>query len=144
MGQFAVYSGAGASRYPGRWNVRGQAMIYTAEHYSTGMLEKLVSLGDVPPNQRFIEIDIPKGTSYEVVIEGQLPGWSDDDQRVAKTHGSKWFNEARTAILFVPSLAARMENNVLINPNHPEAQNIKPGLETPVLWDRRLFAPPPV
>ena len=79
------------------------------------------------------------GTSYEVVVEGQLPGWSDDDQRVAKTHGSKWFNEVRTAILFVPSLAARMENNVLINPSHPEARRIKPGLETPVLWDRRLF-----
>lgn len=91
--------------------------------------EKLVSLGDLPPNQRFIEIEIPKGTSYEVVVEGQLPGWADDDQRVAKTHGSKWFNEVRTAILFVPSLAARMENNVLINPSHPDARHIKPGRE---------------
>jgi hypothetical protein len=32
-----------------------------------------------------------------------------------------------------------MENNVLINPSHPDAQHIKPGRETPVLWDRRLF-----
>jgi RES domain-containing protein len=139
IGQFEVYSGVGASRYPGRWNVRGQEMIYAAEHYSTGMLELLVSLGDLPPNQHFIEIEMPKGTSYEVVVDGQLPGWSNDDRRVAKTHGSKWFNEVRTAILFVPSLAARMENNVLINPSHPDAQHIKPGRETPVLWDRRLF-----
>jgi RES domain-containing protein len=56
-----------------------------------------------------------------------------------KLHNVEWFNEVRTAILFVPSVAARMENNVLINPSHPDAPHIKPGRGSPVLWDRRLF-----
>lgn len=42
-------------------------IIYTSEHYSTAMLEKLVHASSVlPPNQHHIRITIPNGTSYEI------------------------------------------------------------------------------
>lgn len=61
---------------PGRWNTRGCPIIYTSEHYSTVLLEKLVhGSGRLPPNQHDIEITIPRELSYKVFLQPSLPGW---------------------------------------------------------------------
>ncbi|MFM1814401.1 MAG: hypothetical protein RLZ98_1096 [Pseudomonadota bacterium] len=137
-GRFQIYSGEGAALVEARWHRKGQEVIYASEHYSTAMLEKLAHFGGVlPDGQHFVEIDIPHGTSYEVVTKDSLPGWIDES--IARGFGSKWLDEHRSAILLVPSFVAREERNILINPNHDEAKRIKPGLETPIWWDARLF-----
>lgn len=138
-GGYPVYSGDGSRENEGRWNALGQDMIYAAEHYSTAMLEKLVRTVEMPSNQYFVEIEIPAGVSYEVVTRDLLPGWHDEDAVIARTFGSAWFDACRSAILIVPSVVARVDRNVLINPNHGDAPRIDVGLETPVHWDRRLF-----
>jgi RES domain-containing protein len=140
QGRYPIYSGQGAAMVEGRWHKRRQDVIYTSQHYSTAMLEKLVHFnGILPPNQHFIEISIPAGTSYEIVTKDSLPGWT--DARRARAFGAVWFEEKRSAILIVPSFVAREETNVLINPNHADAKTIRPGLEKPVWWDRRLADP---
>lgn len=73
-GEHPVYSGAGSRRYPGRWNERGQAVIYASEHYSTALLETLARTGEVPRNQHYVAIEIPAGVTYEVVTKGQSAG----------------------------------------------------------------------
>lgn len=140
-GRFPIYSGKGAAPVEGRWHTLGQEVIYASEHYSTAMLEKLVHVnGILPPNQHFVEIEIPSGVSYEVVTKDTIDDWSSFDGKNARAFGSKWLSETRSALLFVPSCVAREENNVLINPKHSDAQRIRPGLEKPVWWDKRLFA----
>jgi RES domain-containing protein len=139
-GLYPIYSGEGSARVEGRWHERGQEVIYASEHYSTAMLEKLVHWnGILPPNQHCIEITIPHGVSYEVVTKDSLPGWTDPG--LARPFGARWLAERRSAILLVPSIVARMERNVLINPLHADAKCIAPGLEEPVVWDARLFRP---
>lgn len=139
-GEHSVYSGEQAKTDPGRWNDLDQAVIYTARYYSTAMLEKLVHLsGEMPSNQHFIQITIPHGTSYIVVTKDILPGWADPSRNQARAFGSKWYDDRRSAILIVPSVVARMENNVLINPEHRDADQIDPGMESPIWWDERLF-----
>jgi RES domain-containing protein len=143
-GAYPIYSGIGTARNSGRWHVKGQAVIYCAEHLSTALLEKLVHYsGRIPSNQHYIAIVIPNGTTYEVVTPDLVTGWERPDQQASRAFGRKWIEEARSAILCVPSVVARMENNVLINPAHPDFPSIKPGLETPVTWDKRLFASTP-
>ena len=67
-GHFPVWSAEGARRVTGRWHEAGAEVIYASATYSTAMLEMLAHWNGVPPpNQHFIEITIPKGTSYEVV-----------------------------------------------------------------------------
>jgi RES domain-containing protein len=106
------------------------------------MLEKLARFnGILPPNQHFIEIEIPSGTSYEVVTKDTIPEWARPDSQQARRFGSNWFDERRSAILLVPSYVAREETNVIINVNHPDAKMIRTSLEKPVWWDDRLFAP---
>ena len=115
-------------------------MIYASEHYSTALLETLARTGEMPRNQHYVEIDIPAGVTYEVVTKDTLPGWCDVDAAVARSVGSTWYQEQRSAILIVPSVVARVERNVLIHPYHDDAREIHVGLETPVYWDSRLFA----
>jgi RES domain-containing protein len=45
-------------------------------------------------------------------------------------------------VLLVPSVVAREEWNVLVNPAHLEAKRILVGEPRPVIWDERLFPRP--
>ena len=115
-------------------------MIYASEHYSTAMLEKLVhNNGILPPNQHFIEITVPNGITYEFLDTARLPDWAEDNEKASTAYGSQWQRERRSAILIVPSVVARVDRNVLINPEHAEFSRITHDLARPVWWDRRLF-----
>ncbi|MCR9218453.1 MAG: RES domain-containing protein [bacterium] len=139
-GQYPVYSAEGARRVQGRWHQVGDRVIYASIHYSTAMLEKLVHWnGALPPNQHFIEVTIPAGLTYEVVTPDILPDWHRPDGEAARRFARSWYDEARSVVLLVPSVVARMEQNLIINADHAEFPAIKPGLETPVWWDERLF-----
>lgn len=104
------------------------------------MLEKLAaSSGLMPPNQHYVEITLPRGLSYESVTPDLLPGWDARRQTTSRAFAVSWASEARSAILLVPCFVARLEQNVVINPQHPEFSDIEVGLPMPVWWDRRLF-----
>lgn len=140
-GEFPIYDTEGSRLYPGRWNTPASPMIYTSEHYSTAMLEKLVhSNGILPANQHFIKIRIPNGTSYEIFRPEKHPGWDSRNESVCKQFGQQWYEETRSALLIVPSIPARVERNFLINLDHPEADSIDYELPEPVWWDKRLFS----
>jgi RES domain-containing protein len=138
-GEFPIFSGEGARRYPGRWNVAGQGMIYASLCYSTSLLEKLVRTTIMPPDQHYVSINIPAGISYEEFNEAKVPGWDADNSLAAKSFGSIWYDSGRSAILIVPSVVARLDRNVLINSDHPEFRRIKASREAPIWWDGRLF-----
>lgn len=139
-GQYPIFDATGSTIAPGRWNDTTTPMIYASKNYSTAMLEKLVhGSGHLPPNQHFVEITIPNGISYEVVTSHTLPGWEDSAFSSSRPFGTQWQMDRRSAILIVPSVVARMDENILINPEHPEFSQITCGLHQPVWWDSRLF-----
>lgn len=139
-GEHPIFDAEDSRLYPGRWNTPTSPVIYTSEHYSTAMLEKLVRFGSImPANQHFIRITIPRGTSYEMFLPEAHPGWDGRDQSVCKAVGEEWYQAARSALLIVPSIPARIERNILINARHLEAAAIRHDLPQPVWWDDRLF-----
>jgi RES domain-containing protein len=90
-GDFPVYDARGSALYPGRWNDRDTPVIYAGEHYSTAMLEKLAQGNkELPPNQHYIAITIPRGTTFETVTRDHLPGWDTPEPLASRTHGSLW------------------------------------------------------
>jgi RES domain-containing protein len=118
-------------------------MLYTSEHYSTALLEKLVHWnGVLPAGQHYIRLTIPNGTSYEVFQPAAHPGWDARSESVCKAVGDGWYASGRSAILIVPSMPARLDRNFLINLQHPEARAIAHDLPAPVWWDERLFSTP--
>ena len=139
-GAHPIFDATGSKLFPGRWNTAASPMIYSCELYSTAMLEKLVhGSGSLPPNQHFIEITIPNGVSYDVVTPATLPGWDAMDGAVSKAFGEGWQKSKRSLLLLVPSVVARRERNILINPDHAEFHQITHSLHEPVWWDARLF-----
>jgi RES domain-containing protein len=139
-GAHPIFDATGSKLWPGRWNTGASPMIYTSEHYSTAMLEKLAhGNGRIPPNQHWIAITIPPGVSYEVFSTSHHPGWDAEDCLVPKSFGHAWQQSGRSLLLIVPSVVARMERNVLINDGHPEARQITHSLHEPIWWDERLF-----
>lgn len=139
-GAFPIFDATGSKLFPGRWNTHASPVIYASEHYSTCMLEKLAhGNGRMPPNQHFVEITIPGGVTYEVVSTAHLPDWADEAAVVAKAFGEAWQRARRSLLLLAPSVVARMERNVMINPEHPDFPAVTHGLHQPVWWDGRLF-----
>jgi len=142
-GAHPIFDATGSKLWPGRWNTAASPMIYTSEHYSTAVLEKLVhGNGQMPPNQHWIEITIPPGVSYEMFSAAHHPGWDAEDCLVSKAYGEAWRRSRRSLLLIVPSVAARMERNLLINDSHPEAHRVTRSLHQPLWWDSRLFHAP--
>jgi len=140
-GDFPIFDATGSTLYPGRWNDPDTPVIYASEHYSTAMLEKLAyAAGLMPPNQHYVEITLPKGLSFEVVTKDRLPNWDTVDPGMSRRFGVNWARENRSVILLVPCYVARIERNIVINPQHVEFSQIEHALPEPVWWDSRFFS----
>jgi RES domain-containing protein len=141
-GAYPIFDSAGSTMSPGRWNTPVSPMLYTSEHYSTSMLEKLVhGSGRLPPNQHFIVVTIPNGITYEVLDPAALPDWHLENCSASKPYGEKWQQQKRSLLLMVPSVVARPEYNFLFNPEHSEYPKLSASIHRPVWWDNRLFKP---
>ena len=143
----AVWSGTGAMLVGGRFNSPGRAVIYAALTFAGAMLEVLVHarIGKVPKTHGWVEATVPDDVLVERHTAETLPaGWDAAALQVARQFGDAWLTESRSALLVVPSVVARAEFNVLVNPMHPDAARIVVADPQPVVWDERLFLVPHV
>ena len=139
-GAYRIFDATGSRLSPGRWNTAIAPVIYASQQFSTALLEKLVrGSGRLPPNQHYIQITVPAGASYQIADVAALPGWDSPTPTVSKEFGEAWQHSRRSLLLIVPSIVARLDMNVLVNPDHSEFPRIGKSLHHPVHWDRRLF-----
>jgi RES domain-containing protein len=140
---YPVLDGEGARLYGGRWNAPGTPMVYAAESLSLAALELLVHLNPdrIPEDLVAYAIDIPDGLDTWRIDPGDLPdGWNRRAEvPELRQLGEAWVQDAITAVLNVPSAVIPEERNVLINPQHPEAPEVRVGRERPFSFDPRLF-----
>ena len=130
-----------------RWNSPGRAIIYAALSYAGAMLEQLVhaNTGRVPKNQKYVVINIPANVRVERRSRDNLPkDWDSEDCRVSRAFGDTWLASERSAVLLVPSVAAELETNVLMNPAHSQFRRIRVSEPRMVKWDERLFRNRPI
>lgn len=134
------FSGHGAQLRGARWNSPGRPVIYASLSYACALLEILVHAGtaDLPPEHLAVKITIPE-MLIEEVTPGDVPGWDLPDLVASRAYGDAWLVSLRTAVLLMPSVVSRHDRNVLINPLHHDAVNIKVGAPEPIIWDERLF-----
>jgi RES domain-containing protein len=137
-----LLDGGGASASSeARWNSRGRHVIYASEHYATAVLEKAAQLSALrlPPTLVYIRIDVPASASIEEVEADALPQWDADDKASSQAYGDGWYDEQRSLVLLVPSLAAPgIERNVLINQRHPEFAGVRATTEAGLVCHPRL------
>jgi RES domain-containing protein len=119
--------------------------IYAGTSFALCLIEILVHANrkSPPSAARVVEAVAPDDVSREEFSAPDHPGWDDlQDLTVAQAFGRDWIQNARSALLIVPSVVtAGRDLNVVVNPEHPDAARISIGPETPVALDRRLFGP---
>jgi len=140
--RFPIWDGTGAALVGGRRNSPGRPLIYGSLSYSCAMLEILAhaNIGRIPVTHAYVVAEVPGGISIETQNADSLaPGWDRENSPYARTFGDQWLQEARTAILIVPSVIARLDANALVNPNHPDARKLIVSPPEKIDWDKRLF-----
>lgn len=134
--------GKGAELYGGRWNNKGNAMIYTSASVSLCVLELLVHVPStlIPKNHMLMSIAIPDD---EIIgeVKGLKENWntlpySESSQRI----GDEWLKKGKELVLKVPSAIVLNEYNFLVNPRHPRIGEIKIKESRTFEFDSRLFA----
>lgn len=135
-------SGTGAQRTGGRWNAVGTAIVYASPSLALAVLETFVHLasGGLPLNRFVVRLDIPDALMQIAnVVDTPPVGW--DAEPAGGTSiavGERWVRSASTAILRVPSIIVPEELNVLINPAHPDALQIKAQKIRRFVYDARM------
>jgi len=126
----ADLSGAGAAKSPGRWNKEGEPVVYAAQSIALAVLETAAHIDSagLPLNRFVVEINIPDKiwAARITLTEAQLPAtWAATPAGQASIDvGSRWLSSAKSALLLLPSVIVPEEMVVLLNPKHPESQNI--------------------
>jgi RES domain-containing protein len=137
------FGGEGAYRYGGRWSSPGVRLSYASEHQSLALLEYFVHLDkDDPPGDLVLATaDIPDELTRERVTVAELPAnWRDPAAPPALAHfGDGFALRGEYCLLLVPSVLAPNENNVLLNPAHPDSKKIVVRNLEPLSYDPPMF-----
>jgi RES domain-containing protein len=137
-------SGGGAKITGGRWNSKGNAVVYTATTIALATLETLAHLGDTIAirNAFLVRVEVPqKVWKKRVVIDPTSldPTWmAEPPGRTSKEIGDQWIAGGSAALLLVPSVLVPEEFNVLINPAHKDASGITARAARQYVYDPRL------
>lgn len=141
MGHRAL-DGEGARLYGGRWNSEGAAVVYASATLSLAALEYLVhvDIAEVPADLVALGIEVPDDAVAAVVGVSDLPSdWKRPGAAGSADLGDAWVAAAASLTLSVPSAIVPEENNVLINPRHVRAADVRIASERPFAYDPRLL-----
>lgn len=136
-------SGEGARLYGGRWNKRGSSVLYTASSRALATVEYLVHLpmAIAPKDLCIVELSIPEHIECQQINMADLPeDWMSHPAPLALMDmGEAWLKSASTLLLKVPSAVVKNEWNILVNPKHPQFDQIQVGEIESYQFDKRLL-----
>jgi RES domain-containing protein len=136
-------SGEGARLYGGRWNRRGTSMLYAAGNSSLAILEKLVHIPPhvFPKDLKITVLEFPDTITIGSLMLNDLP----EDWMYRSEHpkvldlGDQFIAQSEFLCLKVPSAINPIDENILINPKHPDFSKVSIIDELPVTFDKRLL-----
>ncbi|MFC0696205.1 RES family NAD+ phosphorylase [Paraburkholderia humisilvae] len=139
-------TGEGARQTGGRWNRAGTPVIYAATNISLACLETLAHLSgddDLPLNRYLVRVDIPDDTWANALVytPDKAPvGWDAiPTGKVSLDAGAAWVGEKKgPALMRVPSVIVPEEANVIINPAHSDATQLKATKVRKWTYDSRI------
>ncbi|MEM6845844.1 MAG: RES family NAD+ phosphorylase [Bacteroidota bacterium] len=136
-------SGLPVCRPPGRWNKRGELVIYTAASPEIALLENMahrMGQGGFMRNAfACMEIEV-SDTSLQVIEKADLPADWSGASPYSKTQalGSDWYQAQKDLLLQVPSAPASTGINYLINTTHPLSREVQLKKSYPYPIDHRF------
>ena len=135
-------TGEGARRYGSRWNPKGVPMVYTASTLSLAALEALVhfAIDTAPLDYVALTIRVPDAAVERVAAKTLPADWNATPSPPAcQELGARWAAEGRSLGLAVPSAVVPSEDNILLNPLHPDFAKVALEKQETFLFDSRLL-----
>lgn len=138
----ADISGFGSTLVAGRWHSAGKSpILYTSSNISLAILEYVVHLTSSvkPPELLQLTLEIPD-PSIVTIDHANLPdnwngkGYYDNVQR----WGTEWLQSLASLAIMIPSVTSR-DNNILVNPRHPDFGSVNIIDSRPITLDDRLI-----
>lgn len=134
--------GEGARIHGARWSSRGVAVVYTASHLSLAALEFLVHIDpdDTPDDLVALGLQVPQDASELVCRPADLPArWCEiPSASECREVGDSWVRTGEHLLLRVPSVLVPEEANILLNPAHPAALEVRVAVSRRFSFDPRL------
>ena len=139
-------SGKGAEQTGGRWNRVGTPVLYASSSRALACLETLVHLSGsepLPLNRYLVEITIPQAAwkARRMFDRGNPAhvGWDAEPAGlVSLDWGTGWLDSKESLVAVVPSIIVPEEENVLLNPSHPDAEKLHVAKQRKWTYDLRL------
>ena len=143
VSNYQTLDGVGGLYVSGRWHTKGHPVVYCTLNPATALLETLVHMEidseDRPERFQVLRIEGPDSLSIEKVEADSLsPDWA-EDLSATQAIGDRWLTEARSLLLQVPSVLVPETWNVLVNPQHIEANLLKITAMYEHAFDTRLL-----
>jgi len=131
-------SGEGARRYGGRWNNKGNPVVYASFTISLSLVELLihsVSYDEIKSNELMV---IETSVNHFTDVKQLKKDWQHDED-YSKYIGDEFLRSSSHLLLRVPSVIIPEEYNILINPLHKDFNKVKIKSIYPFHFDVRLF-----
>ena len=144
QGRYPPFDGTGTYLWGSRWVSPGRHVVHAAETYALAVLENLVHwrTSSLPPGLVCVRATIPGdiaqeegGTAVDVASLASM------DYEQTRVQGDRWYDDGRTAVLWVPSAVSPYERNVLFNQRQPDFGKIEVAPPVIATVDPRLARP---
>jgi RES domain-containing protein len=133
-------SGEGARKYGGRWNKKGNAVVYTSVSISLSLLELLmhsVGYDEIKVNE-LMTIETNVDQLKELTASQLKQGWQEDIE-YCRYIGDEFLESQSSLLMKVPSAIIPEEFNILVNPKHKDFGKVKIKGTRTFQFDARLF-----
>ena len=136
-----AFSGEGSRLFGGRWNSAGVRVTYVSSSLSLAALETLVHADRRRFERDYIAFKLY--LSEALVLELRDEDLPEDWQVRAVSEGARrvgdaWLEAQASVVLSVPSVIVPEERNYLLNPEHPQFEELTIDMPRPFRFDTRL------
>lgn len=141
--QTEAFSGEGARKVGGRWNLPGTRAVYASQSLALAALERFVHAGEEGRRTALVRyrIAIPSSVRVHRLAAADLPkDWREQPVPISTQRlGSAWLTALRGAVLAVPSVIVPEEMNLVLNPAHRDFRKLKVTVRRPFAFDARMW-----
>ena len=135
-------NGEGARRYGGRWNNKEVPMIYLANSRPLAAMELFIHINSHQVLKHYLFISVAFDSQLMLSLDQEaLPcDWADSPAPLStKRIGDEWSMSQKSLVLEVPSVLFPGEFNYLVNPIHPNFDQIQSFPPESFQFDPRLI-----
>jgi len=145
ISNYRSLSGEGGLHFSARWHTAGRPIVYFAESPAGALVEALVHLeldeSDWPRSYQLMQVEYPEKLQMENLDPAAARNWR-TTVAVTRRLGDAWLRAGHSALARVPSAILPETWNVLLNPLHEQAVQVRVVKVTRAEYDPRLLGVP--